>query len=92
MAGTPARTEPELRQEYEDVIDFCELVSMGRNEFDMAIELRATHGLKALDAMHMAAAVANDCQEFCTSDRKLANVRKVGETTIRQLRPEPDPS
>lgn len=42
-----------------------------RRTFDQAIDLRATHGLKTPDALHLAAAIDAGCSEFWTNDRRL---------------------
>lgn len=39
--------------------------------FDLATELRATHGLKTPDALHLAAAILGGCKEFWTNDSRL---------------------
>ena len=39
--------------------------------FDMATELRARYGLKTPDALHLAAAIASDCEELWTNDQRL---------------------
>ncbi len=40
--------------------------------FDLATELRAQHGLKTPDALHLAAALRAGCDEFWTNDEHLA--------------------
>ncbi|MFZ3140970.1 MAG: type II toxin-antitoxin system VapC family toxin [Polaromonas sp.] len=40
--------------------------------FDFATELRAQHGLKTPDALHLAAALQAGCDEFWTNDQRLA--------------------
>lgn len=39
--------------------------------FDLATTLRAEHGLKTPDALHLAAALEGGCGEFWTNDRRL---------------------
>lgn len=39
--------------------------------FELATELRATHGIKTPDALHLAAAIQWDCDEFWTNDLRL---------------------
>jgi predicted nucleic acid-binding protein len=39
--------------------------------FDLATELRARHGLKVPDALHLAAAIEGGCDEFWTNDTRL---------------------
>ena len=43
-----------------------------RAVFDLATELRALHGLKTPDAIHLAAALHSGCDEFWTNDDRLA--------------------
>lgn len=40
--------------------------------FDLATEIRATHGLKTPDALHLATAIHATCDEFWTNDFRLA--------------------
>ncbi len=39
--------------------------------FELATELRAIHGIKTPDALHLAAAIHWDCDEFWTNDMRL---------------------
>jgi predicted nucleic acid-binding protein len=39
--------------------------------FDRATFIRATHGFKTADALHLAAAIEGGCQRFLTSDSRL---------------------
>ena len=43
-----------------------------RKVFDVATELRAAHGLKTPDAIHLAAALHSGCDEIWTNDDRLA--------------------
>lgn len=47
-------------------------VAMDTTVFDFATELRARHGLKTPDALHLAAAILSGCDEFWTRDARLA--------------------
>ena len=42
--------------------------------FDLATDLRARYGVKTPDALHLAAAITWDCDEFWTNDRRLTGV------------------
>ena len=42
--------------------------------FDLATDLRARHGIKTPDALHLAAALHGGCDEFWTNDRRLESV------------------
>ena len=45
---------------------------LSREVFDVATELRAQYGLKAPDAIHLAAALSSGCDEIWTNDDRLA--------------------
>lgn len=49
--------------------------------FDLATELRAQHGLKTPDALHLAAAIHAGCDEFWTNDDRLAKAA-AGRVTV----------
>ena len=40
--------------------------------FDLATELRAEHGIKTPDALHLAAAIHGGCDALWTNDKRLA--------------------
>ena len=46
-------------------------VAFDTEMFDSATALRARHGLKTPDALHLAAAIASGCEEFWTNDERL---------------------
>ena len=46
--------------------------AMDRKVFDLATQLRAQHGLKTPDALHLAAAISAGCDEYWTNDQRLA--------------------
>lgn len=50
----------------------CERVPLDAAVFDLATELRAQHGLKTPDALHLAAAIHGGCDELWTRDLRLA--------------------
>jgi len=47
------------------------VVGCPRTVFDLAAQLRAHHGLKTPDALHLAAAIEGGCDEFWTNDDRL---------------------
>lgn len=50
----------------------CHLwIPANRAVFDRATQLRAEHGLKTPDALHLAAAIEAGCDEFWTNDHRL---------------------
>jgi predicted nucleic acid-binding protein len=63
----------ELLQRYEVFFHANNLLAIpfGRAVFQLATELRAAHGLKTPDALHLAAAISSGCDQFCTNDRRL---------------------
>ncbi len=42
--------------------------------YDLAAELRASHRFKTPDALHVAAALVHECEEFWTNDRRLTAI------------------
>jgi predicted nucleic acid-binding protein len=46
-------------------------LDLSRAVFEQATELRAQHRLATPDALHLAAAIRADCDEFWTNDRRL---------------------
>jgi predicted nucleic acid-binding protein len=62
-----------LERDYEDFLAAQQWLSMGDAEFDRATRLRAIHGLKTPDALHLATATRNGCAEFWTNDDRLNN-------------------
>jgi predicted nucleic acid-binding protein len=67
-------SNPQVLAMYDQFFDGTDLryVPLDRAVFDLATELRARHGLKAPDALHLAAALEGGCEEFWTSDERLA--------------------
>jgi predicted nucleic acid-binding protein len=47
------------------------IVPLSRQVIDKATELRAEHGLKTPDAIHLAAAMLSACDKFLTNDHRL---------------------
>jgi len=52
--------------------------------FDLATELRADHGVKTPDALHLAAAIQGGCNEFWANDHRIPRAIE-GEIMIRTL-------
>ena len=68
-SGDPARIA--------DVIGFFGILrvfAIRSADCDLAARLRADHGLKTPDALHLAIALGNRCDEFWTSDRDLVKI------------------
>jgi uncharacterized protein len=49
-----------------------ETVPISREVIDTATEIRAKHGFRVPDAIHLAAAIVSRCDEFLTNDRHLS--------------------
>jgi len=54
-----------------------ELVDTDAPVWDMATELRARHGLRVPDALHLACAIVNRCDRFLTNDHRLDRIQEV---------------
>ncbi|MGR9014407.1 MAG: type II toxin-antitoxin system VapC family toxin [Gammaproteobacteria bacterium] len=52
----------------------CEMVELDRAIFEQATLLRANSQLKTPDALHLAAAIYAECEEFWTNDKQLVSV------------------
>lgn len=57
--------ERELLEQYDDFFALPEviIISIKREVFDLATDLRATHRLRTPDAIHLAAAIIGGCSE-----------------------------
>lgn len=49
-------------------------LSLDKQTFELATQLRAQHKLKTPDALHLATAICAGCDEFWTHDNRLAQV------------------
>ena len=50
------------------------IVPLDARAFDLATELRAQYRLKTPDALHLAAAISSECDEFWSNDDRLARI------------------
>ncbi|MGA7981630.1 MAG: type II toxin-antitoxin system VapC family toxin [Chromatiaceae bacterium] len=57
---------------YDNYFGGCELVPFDRALFDHATRLRIDHRIKTPDALHLAAALKSQCDQFWTNDMHLA--------------------
>ena len=64
----------DLLQDYDDYFDqtVAEIVALSREVIDHATEIRAQYRFRTPDAIHLAAAVAGNCDVFLTNDYRLA--------------------
>jgi predicted nucleic acid-binding protein len=62
-----------LLEKYEGFFALSDNIYLGLewSTFQLASELRARHGLKTPDALHLAAAIEGGCDEFWTNDHRL---------------------
>lgn len=60
-----------LVSDYEDFLAAQRWLAIGDNIFDRALQLRARHGLKTPDALHLATAFHHGCMEIWTNDDRL---------------------
>lgn len=51
-------------------------IPLDRQVFELATQLRAQHRLKTPDALHLAAAIKGECDEFWTNDSRLSTAAK----------------
>lgn len=61
-----------LQTRYETGLEVFTWLPMGDAVFDLATELRARHGLKTPDALHLACAQLHGCAALWTNDDRLA--------------------
>lgn len=68
----PVRTgDAVLLAEFDAAFAAAEPVPITTAVFDRATEIRAAHGFKTPDALHLAAAVEGGCDVFLTNDHRL---------------------
>ena len=67
------RNDPALLSAYDTFFDASELalLDIDRSIIDIATQLRATHGFKSPDAIHLATAIACQASCFLTGDKQL---------------------
>jgi predicted nucleic acid-binding protein len=62
----------DLLRTYDGYFKRCEMVPFDRVLFDRASRLRIDHRIKTPDALHLAAALIGECEQFWTNDDHLA--------------------
>jgi len=60
-----------LVSDYEDFLAAQHWLTIDDSIFNRALDLRAHHGLKTPDALHLATAMQYGCNEFWTNDDRL---------------------
>lgn len=78
MARLECRTRPRRLGQLSILSDYDQFfaqnlrLNIGAAVYDLATDLRAQHGLKTPDAIHLATALSHGCAEFRTNDLRLA--------------------
>lgn len=70
LARPLARQQSELVLRYQDWLRLFEWLSINDSTFALATELRARHGLKTADALHLATARQHGCAALISNDRR----------------------
>lgn len=60
-----------LLDRFDAIFRRVQLLPLDGDVCDLAAELRALHGLKTPDALHVACAITHGCDEFWTNDDRL---------------------
>lgn len=58
---------------YEDFFSSLTTLTIDETVFRQAASIRAQHGFKLPDALHLACAIHHDCEAFWTNDLRLSN-------------------
>ncbi len=66
-----------LLQEFAKFHSVQKVIPLPGSAFDRAAQIRATHGFKLADALHLAAAIEFGCDRFLTNDQKLARFPEI---------------
>lgn len=61
-----------IKSLFDEENGFFEVLPHDRRTFELAAHIRATQGLKMVDAIHTATAIKNNCQYILTNDKPLA--------------------
>ena len=62
------------------------LVPVARQVILRSVQLRAEFGLRSMDALHVATALAHGCETFVTNDQRLARVDRLRVLTLASLK------
>jgi uncharacterized protein len=70
------QNDDELLHQFDEFFSSDDLtkIPMATEVFDLATRLRGHHRAKTPDALHLAAAILGECQEFWTNDHRLKAV------------------
>lgn len=78
----------DLVQLYEDLfLHHPQLVLLDTEPttINLTTKLRATYGLSTLDALHLASAIATECDAFITNDQKLKSVQEIPVLLLEEI-------
>jgi len=69
----------EVLKNYDDFFEgaVAEIITLSRQVIDRATEIRAQHGFRTPDAIHLAAAVEAKCDVFLTNDFRLDRYNEI---------------
>ncbi len=76
LVGPIRSADLALRDRYRGAFERCDLIALGVPEYERAAELRARHGLRTADGLHLAAAQLGGCIQLWTNDARLAAASK----------------
>ncbi|MBU1586915.1 MAG: type II toxin-antitoxin system VapC family toxin [Actinobacteria bacterium] len=76
LVGPIRAADLALRDRYQGALERCDHINLGVPEYERAAELRARHGLRTPDALHLAAAQLGGCTQLWTNDARLAAASK----------------
>lgn len=71
LIGPLRRGDLELESRYRTVLDLFHQLAVPADVFERAARLRATHGLRTPDALHLATAQVHGCSALWTNDQRL---------------------
>lgn len=71
MVGVLKQQDKILHSTYKAFFNTCHMLDIQASTFRSATKLRADHGIKTPDALHLAVAMENDCGRFWTNDKRL---------------------
>ncbi|MEX1316815.1 MAG: type II toxin-antitoxin system VapC family toxin [Synechococcaceae cyanobacterium] len=70
LVGPLARQQSELLLRYQNWLRHFHWLGINDTTFSMATELRARHGLKTPDALHLATALQHGCRALISNDKR----------------------
>lgn len=80
--GPLKRSQKKLLTEYDRFFENVAVLEMNKTVFESATILRAAHTLKTPDALHLACAIHNQCDEFWTNDHHLTGLSRKIKTRV----------